>query len=100
MLPSRCRAGTGIHFCGWTIAFMLPSRCRAGTGITPADGRSPSGSGPGALLEPVSFLRMDDCLHAPAPVSCWNRCYSCGWTIAFTLPSRCRAGTSITPADG
>ncbi|HON81857.1 MAG TPA: hypothetical protein PLN56_06550 [Methanoregulaceae archaeon] len=43
---------------------------------------------------------MDDRLHAPAPVSCWNRYHSCGWAIAFMLLSRSPAGTGITPADG
>ncbi|HON81858.1 MAG TPA: hypothetical protein PLR27_06310, partial [Methanoregulaceae archaeon] len=88
------------HSCGWTIAFTLPPRSPAGTGVTPADGRSPSRSRPAAGLEPVSLLRMDDRLRTSVPVPGWNRCYSCGWTIAFRLPSRCRAGTGITPADG
>ncbi|HRU31282.1 MAG TPA: hypothetical protein P5066_06545 [Methanoregulaceae archaeon] len=43
---------------------------------------------------------MDDRLQASVPVPGWNRYHSCGWMIAFGLPSRCRAGTGITPADG
>ena|GEM_PF-1586012 len=88
------------HSCGWTIAFRLRSRCLAGTGIIPADGRLPSRSRPGLLLEPVLLLRMDDRLHAPVPLPGWNQYHSCGWMIAFGLPSRCRAGTGVTPADG